>query len=258
MGVLLAVAAVMAPAAVAAPGTARASRHRASRHVSSSRFQIRHVFVIVLENESASTTFGPATPAPYLARTMTSRGAFLPNYWGTGHNSNDNYISMISGQAPNASTQADCPVFSDFPPGPLGAHGQEPGHGCVYPADVPTIASQLDAAHLSWRDYNQSMGADPARESAVCGHPPIGGVDNTEAATTTDTYATRHDPFVYFHSIIDYAKLCDGHVVGLDRLRGDLRQVSSTRNYTFITPDLCSDGHDTPCPAGGPGGLAQV
>ena len=27
----------------------------------------QHVFVIVLENQDADTTFGPASPAPYLA-----------------------------------------------------------------------------------------------------------------------------------------------------------------------------------------------
>ena len=61
------------------------------------------MFIIVLENESASTTFGPTSPAPYLSKTLTAQGAYLPNYYGTGHDSNDNYISMISGQAPNAS-----------------------------------------------------------------------------------------------------------------------------------------------------------
>ena len=40
---------------------------------------IRHVFVIVLENESASSTFGPGSPAPYLAKTLTGEGAYGPN-----------------------------------------------------------------------------------------------------------------------------------------------------------------------------------
>jgi len=52
------------------------------------------VFVIVLENEAASTTFGPGSPAPYLSTTLRSQGAYLPHYFGTGHLSNDNYISM--------------------------------------------------------------------------------------------------------------------------------------------------------------------
>ncbi|MHB1570312.1 MAG: alkaline phosphatase family protein, partial [Solirubrobacteraceae bacterium] len=243
-------------------GTAPTHRVAATHRLPGGKFQIRHVFVIVLENESEATSFGASSPAPYLARTMVSHGAFVPNYYGTGHYSNDNYISMISGQAPNPSNQADCPVFANFPAGPLGSHGQQPGSGCVYPADVPTIASQLDSAGLPWRDYAESMGADPTREAATCGHPAVGSPDNTEVATGTDLYATRHNPFVYFHSIIDNAKLCSSHVVNLDKLGSDLANVSRTANYTYIVPDLCSDGHDAPCPGtgalAGPGGLAQV
>ena len=80
----------------------------------------QHVFVIVLENEDADTTFGPASPAPYLAQTLTAQGAFVPGYYGIGHNSLDDYIAMVSGQAPNIETQADCPLFTDFLPGTPG------------------------------------------------------------------------------------------------------------------------------------------
>ena len=222
------------------------------------KFQVRHVFVLVLENESAAVTFAPSSPAPYLAKTLPSEGAFLPNYYGVGHSSLDNYIAMISGQAPNAQTRADCGVFANFPAGALGSYGQEPGTGCVYPAGVPTGTSQLTGVDDTWRSYDEDMGADPSRESATCGHPAIGSPDNTEAATPTDMYASRHDPFVYFHSIIDNAALCDSHVVNLDALPTDLSRVSTTRNYTFITPDLCNDGHDAPCADGEPGGLAEA
>src|SRR5690348_15113411 len=98
---------------------------------------IHHVFVIVLENESASTTFGPGSPAPYLSHTLTAQGAYLPNYYGIGHESNDNYIAMISGEAPNAANQADCQTFSDFASSALGPNGQALGPGCVYPSNVP-------------------------------------------------------------------------------------------------------------------------
>ncbi len=219
---------------------------------------IGHVFVIVLENESAATTFGPSSPAPYLSKTLRAQGAYLPNYYATGHESNDNYIAMVSGQAPNADNQADCQHFDDLVPGTIGANGQAQGVGCVYPAAVPTIASQLTAGGMSWRGYEEDMGADPARESAVCGHPAVGTSDNTQSATATDEYATRHDPFVYFHSIIDDTTLCDTHVVGLDALPQDLASVAATPNYSFITPDLCNDGHDMPCKNGQPGGLASA
>ncbi len=183
----------------------------------------------------------------------------MPNYYGVGHASLDNYIAMISGQAPNPSTQADCGVFADFAtPGPLGSFGQQPGSGCVYPSDVPNLPSQLAAAGCTWRSYDEDLGADPTRESATCGHPVVGQPDHTEAATATDMYASRHDPFVYFHSIIDNASLCNSHVVNLSLLPKDLASVSSTRNYTFITPNLCDDGHDATCANGQTGGLPRA
>jgi hypothetical protein len=219
---------------------------------------IRHVFVIVLENESASTTFGAGSPAPYLSKTLPAQGAYLPRYDGIGHNSNDNYIAMISGQAPNVQNQADCQEFDDMLPGTIGSFGQAQGTGCVYPASVPTIASQLTTAGFTWRDYDESMGADAAREPAVCGHPALNGSDNTQTATAADMYATRHNPFVYFHSIIDDTTLCDTHVVNLDELPQDLGSSAATANYSFIVPDLCDDGHDSPCANGQPGGLAQA
>jgi phosphatidylinositol-3-phosphatase len=219
---------------------------------------IRHVFVIVLENESASTTFAPGSPAPYLSQTLRSAGAYLPNYHGIGHESNDNYIAMISGQAPNVQNQADCQQFNDFLPGTIGAYGQALGSGCVYPPSVQTIGSQLTAAGFTWRDYNEGMGADPSREAGVCAHPGIGSSDNTQKATAADQYATRHDPFVYFHSIIDDTTLCDTHVVNLNQLPQALGSPAATPNYVFITPDLCDDGHDSPCADGRPGGLAQA
>jgi hypothetical protein len=218
---------------------------------------VRHVFLIVLENEPYVTTFGEHSPAPYLARELTKRGALLPQYFGIGHYSLDNYIAMISGQAPNSSTQGDCNVYSEFvrnTPG-LDANGQALGVGCIYPADVKTVADQLDAAALDWKAYMEDMGLDPARESAGCGHVAIGAMDYTNRATAQDQYADKHNPFVYFHSIIDDPVHCGQHVVSLDRLVEDLKQIPATPNFAFITPNLCHDGHDAPCKNGEPGGL---
>jgi phosphatidylinositol-3-phosphatase len=223
---------------------------------------IKHVFVIVGENESASTTFGASSPAPYLSQTLKAEGAYIQNYYGVGHSSLDNYVAMVSGQAPNMSTSADCGTFADFPsPTSMNSAGQENGEGCVYPTDVPTLMSQMDTAHLTWKGYMDSMGADPARDSATCSHPTVGNPDLTEGGETAapfDEYATRHDPFVYFHSVIDNATECNANVVNLSHLTTDLSSIATTPNYTFVTPDLCNDGHDgtgVTCPGGG--GLAQ-
>jgi phosphatidylinositol-3-phosphatase len=217
---------------------------------------VRHVFVIVVENEDEASAFGPSSSAPYLAQTLTKAGAFVPGYFGIGHNSLDDYLAMVSGQSPTLVTQADCPLFVDVLPGLPAADGQVLGQGCVYPARVQTVAGQLVAKGLSWKGYMEDMGNDPGRDNGTaCAHPPLGAPDRTQQASASDQYATRHNPFVYFHSIIDDAAQCAARDVSLDALAGDLASAKRTPNLAFVTPDLCHDGHDATCADGGPGGM---
>ncbi len=220
-----------------------------------------HVFIIVLENEGYHITFGSASPATYL-KGLAKQGALLPNYYGIGHYSLDNYLAMISGQAPNPVTQSDCGKFTEFVQTGTAADGQAVGTGCVYPAAVKTIANQLADKGLTWKGYMEDMGNIPAREAATCGHPAIGAADNTQRAVVGDQYATRHDPFVYFHAIID-TPACDADVVALPALAEDLKSIATTANLVFITPNLCHDGHDggengRKCVDGQPGGLVSA
>src|SRR3954447_15357868 len=221
---------------------------------------IKHVFVIVLENKDYDQSFGPSSPAPYLAKTLTAQGQLLRQYYGTSHVSLGNYITMISGLAPNPDTQGDCMTgFKDVFPGVMGPDGQVMGAGCVYPAEAKTVADQLDEKGLTWRAYMEDMGADPAREKAACAHPDVGANDGTQTATANDQYATRHTPFVYSHSIIDDQGRCDAHDVNLAALGPDLADAAKTPSFAFITPDLCSDGHDATCAnTAQAGGLAGI
>jgi hypothetical protein len=218
---------------------------------------IRYVFVIVLENKGFDETFGPASPATYLSQQLTQQGQLLRQYYATGHVSLDNYISLVSGQAPNAQTQSDCQFYTDFAgASALDADGQAVGQGCVYPAFVPTISDQLQARGRRWKGYMQDMG-NSSTEPTTCRHPALNAHDETQSARVGDQYATRHNPFVYFHSIIDTPS-CAANVVPLDQLAVDLAHVSTTPNYAFITPNLCEDGHDAPCVDGRPGGLESA
>ena len=258
INMLACVAIAVLLALVSAPrGGAQAARVKASP---ASLPAVRHVFVILLENQSFGVTFGKHSPAPYLAQTLPAQGALLTHYYGIGHASLDNYVALISGQAPNEQTQLDCPIVSEFrlaQPG-LDAHGQALGVGCVYPRLVKTLPDQLEAAGLTWKAYMEDMGKDPRRERATCGHTPVGAPETTHLATVSDKYAARHDPFVHFHTIIDDQARCDAHVVNLDALSKDLKSNATTANYTFITPNLCHDGHDPDCIDGTPGGLEAV
>jgi hypothetical protein len=218
---------------------------------------VKHVWMIVLENESYGTTFGPGTKAPFLAKTLPANGALLTQYYATGHESLDNYISMISGQGPNPDTQADCQQYVDVQPGVVGSDGQALGVGCVYPSSVKTLADQLQAKGLTWKGYMQDMGNDPTREDPTCAHPTMNTADGTQKATAKDNYATRHNPFMYFHSIID-SPLCKQLVVPLTALPIDLASAASTPSFSFITPNLCEDGHDATCADGRTGGLVAA
>lgn len=262
---------------------------------------IRHVFVITLENKNYDESFGTTEAAsgqdPYL-KSLVPKGALLTNYYGTGHVSLDNYIAMMSGQPSTVDTETDCfGIWSDIVdagndsanPKVLKAGTDANGHaggGCVYPARVKTLANQLDKARFTWKGYMGDMGNDlnrdgtkacsfPTRTAKMAGKDLSKVVDGTQSAQASsasgdvkaDAYATRHNPFVYFHSIIDNTDYCDQHVVNLENnLQNDLKSVDTTPNFVFITPNLCDDGHDGDgtgaagkgCKTGEPGGLASI
>ena len=46
--------------------------------------------------------------------------------------------------------------------------------------------------------------------------------------------------------------------VSLTALDHDLTRVRRTPNLVYITPDLCHDGHDSPCVDGSPGGMGTA
>jgi hypothetical protein len=216
----------------------------------------RHVFVVNLENKSYAETFGPSSPAKYLVHTLVPRGELLDNYYGVAHNSLPNYIAQISGQGPNPQTQGDCQMYTDFEQAATAADGQAVGSGCVFPANVLTLADQFARHGLTWKGYMEDIGNSPT-EAKTCRHPAIGSLDDTQQAKVGDQYAARHDPFVYFHSLID-SPSCAARVVGLGQLSHDLQTVTATPNLSYITPNLCNDGHDAPCVDQSPGGLVSA
>ncbi len=213
---------------------------------------VGHVFVINIENKSFARTWGSGSPAPYLAKRLRARGVLLTRYYATAHHSLGNYLAQISGQGPDRATQGDCVRYTPFrSTGPVVSPQQAVGNGCVYPRSVRTLPRQLTAAGLGWKGYLEDS-------SRPCQHPQPGATDPWFRATAASQYATRHNPFVYFASITSRPAYCRAHVVGLGRLEVDLRAASMTPALSYITPDLCHDGHDASCADGGPGGLKAV
>ena len=209
-----------------------------------------HLFVINLENKGFDTTWGATSQARHLSSNLRAQGVLLENYYGIAHDSLPNYLAQISGQPPNAMTKRDCHTYTPFTGSGTDALGRMQGDGCVYPAAVNTVAGQLSAAGKTWKGYVEDM-ANP------CEHPALGAADShMKAASAADQYATRHNPFVYFQSITS-SPACAKNVVSLAALQQDLASVNTTPNLSYITPNLCHDGHDHPCVDGGEGGLVS-
>ena len=75
---------------------------------------IKHVWLIILENKSYDESFTGLNQNSYLWQTLPEQGALLTNYYGTGHFSMDNYISLVSGQSPSYGVQDDCSTTANM------------------------------------------------------------------------------------------------------------------------------------------------
>ncbi len=90
--------------------------------------------------------------------------------------------------------------------------------------NAPSLPDLIEASGRTWKTYQQSM-----REP--CG------------TSSTLRYAVKHNPFVYFDAIRLNKTRCQNSVVPLEQLEVDL-QNNPLPDFVFITPDLCSSGHD--------------
>jgi hypothetical protein len=204
-----------------------------------------HVVVLTEENENASTTFDPSSPATYL-KSLRAKGVFLPNYFGTGHVSLDNYIAMTSGQPPQPASASDCAGLSLWT--------------CVQPQGVLSsgrnLADQLEAAHFTWKSYQDGTSTPCFHASYVAGDTTADPYQGN-STTGAKNYADRHDPFIYYPDVINDQARCDAHQRPVADLSTDLAN-NTLPAFSFITPDTCHDGHDNPCAGMTIGGLTTA
>jgi hypothetical protein len=262
------------PLAVPAPSTAPATTRSASKREASTGGKsgagkgdakpsggaasklpaIKHVFVVMLSDQPYAATFGPESSAPYIARTLESKGELLVRYYAVAHQQLANGIALLSGQGPTPATAANCPTYEALTPASSAADGQLLGEGCVYPQTTPTLPGQLEVKHLTWRAYVQGLG-EPGSSVAACAHPALGSPDPSSASPpAAQPYATFRNPIVYFQGLTE-SPACAADDVGLSSLAGDLSSAARTPSLSYIVPDRCHDGSPGPCPTGGAGGL---
>lgn len=92
--------------------------------------------------------------------------------------------------------------------------------------ETPTLVDELSARGLDWRAYMDGA-------VAPC---PLGA--------STGRYAMKHDPFMYIPHLRDSPAAC-GRVMPGERLAADAA-AGRLPPFTWVTPDLCEDGHDCP------------
>jgi phospholipase C len=198
-----------------APG--RSSESATATFTTAPAGPVKHIVVIMMENKEYESVVG-SPDAPY-ENALASQYALAGNYSAVSHPSLPNYLALTAGDTFG--------VTSDCLPSE-----------CILPFATTTLTNLLDAHHLSWREYAESM--------------PV----NCSQRTSTDgLYEPKHNPFVYFaritgnYGVGSTSAYCDSHVVSMDQfwtdsIRGNLPA------YSMITPNVCDDAHSCQLSAG--------
>lgn len=168
------------------------------------------VFTIVMENKSQKDIFGNPD-APFLNALVAQNAVAMGYRDNLVHPSEPNYIAMVAGQSFGITDDAD----------PASHHLDTTSH----------LADQLEMQGLTWKAYEESMGAP-------CG------------LTAKYPYEPKHDPFVFFDDINGWdgtkfqaSSRCTDHVVDYSQLDKDLA-AKTVPTYAFITPNMIDDMHD--------------
>jgi phosphatidylinositol-3-phosphatase len=195
--------------------------------------KVGHVFEIALSTTGYQAAFGHGR-APYL-QSLKHKGTLLSGYRSLGSSELADNLAMISGQVPNADTRGGCTTYAEFPTAVVAkANGLVPGKGCVYPETALTLGDQVSSSGHVWRAYMEDMGKQ------TCSHANSNAVDDVALPGTEPGYDSRHNPFIYFHSLLDLGD-CATDDMDLSKLPAALSSTSKTATFSFLAPSTCGD-----------------
>ncbi len=209
------------------------------------------MFVIALSTPSYKAAFGKGSVATYLTQTLVKKGTLLSGYETLpGSSELADELGMVSGEAPTADTRSGCPTYAEFSSkAKVASDGVISGNGCIYPDSVLTLGDQVTSSGAFWGAYIADMGKQ------TCVHPNSGAADDATLPGAGPEYDTRHNPFIYFHSLLDLGD-CATDDDQLTELPAALSKASKTPEFTFVAPDVCDDAASTTCADKEPIGLA--
>ncbi|MGD0588845.1 MAG: hypothetical protein ABSA63_08660 [Thermoplasmata archaeon] len=168
---------------------------------------IQHVVVIYLENEGVAAVdkYGPYER--YLGATYGN----MTEMYSTCHTSQSYYAAV-------AAVTNNC------------------GTSTWYNYSNASLADLISGDHsnaFTWAQFAENV------PSNICANPD----------QTLGVFAVRHVPFLFFRNVTKNESYCKSHVLGSAYFNGTLGQEGITSpnfvNYSFYTPNLCDDGHNT-------------
>jgi phosphatidylinositol-3-phosphatase len=178
----------------------------------------KHVFLIMMENHNWSDIKNNPS-APYINNTLLPMASYAEQYYNPPgiHPSEPNYLWLEAGTNFDVNNDFD-PVFN---------HQSTTQH----------LVTLLNNAGISWKSYQED----------------ISGTDCP--LTGSGSYAPKHNPMVYFDDVTNTndpkSSYCISHIRPFTELATDLQQ-NTEPNYSFITPNLCNDMHNSCSPLNDP------
>ncbi len=190
-----------------------------------------HIFVIIEENKDYGQVIG-SSDAPTITRLAHEYGNATDFYAET-HPSEPNYVAFVGGYTYGIRDD-DGYFCKPHDTNPACPNSNKPGY-VNHTIDAPNLATQLEAAGLSWKNYNESLPhagslAVAAADAHARGVPP-----------TLPVYASKHSGFINFLSVQRDPHRAE-HLVGFDQLYADLRS-GKVPNFSLIIPNLCDEMH---------------
>ncbi|HEV2372953.1 MAG TPA: alkaline phosphatase family protein [Streptosporangiaceae bacterium] len=221
------------------PGSPGAAPGQAAGTTSTPVPAFGHVFLIIGENTSLFEVNAKTTP--YIFNTLKPQGAWLTNYNALHDGSLANYIGMTSGQF------TKCDVNDDLP---YNLNTMRPS--CHWPGD--NLFSQLDAANVSWTEWNESMpnpcdffdtGTDWAHDVFSTHHSPAVYYDNIEGARYSENFGKAPKPEC-LRNVLPTGGTGPNDMSAFNSslASGDVNQ------FNMVIPNDCQNGHDLCGPPG--------
>ncbi|EPS93298.1 hypothetical protein FOMPIDRAFT_1170659 [Fomitopsis schrenkii] len=161
-----------------------------------------------------NTDFETAASSPTFEK-LSEQGLLLTSYYAMTHPSEPNYIAVAGG---------------DF-------FGNAVDDFRAIPMNISTIVDLLDQKNISWASYQESMPYDGYTGYNYTSFDYISG---TGAYTY---YVRKHNPLVIFDSVSNVTERAL-RIRNFNDFAKDVN-ASAIPQWSFITPNLVNDGHDT-------------